>query len=242
MSRHSKWAKIKHQKTAEDVRRGAIFTKMARGITVAAKEGGGDPATNFKLRLAIDQARALNMPKENIERAIKRGTGELTDGAKIEAVLYEGFLPGGIALIIESLTDNKTRTASTVKHLLSKHSGNLNAPNSALWMFEKKGIIRCKGANQEKEKFQLQLIESGAEDLIEEEGGWTIYTKPEELQNVKENLEKKGITIEFASTEWTAKNKIEIKDQKMKENLENLCEELDNEDDIDNYFTNAAGF
>ena len=241
MSRHSKWAKIKHQKGAEDIKRGAIFTKLARSITVAAKEGGGDPTANFKLRLTIDQARVLNMPKENIERAIKRGTGELADGTKIETVLYEGFLPGGIALIIEALTDNKNRTASIVKHLLNKYDGNLGAPNSALWMFEKKGIIRCKGRanSQNEEEFELQLIEAGAENLTLEDDGWTVYTEPEKLPKVKENLEKQNITTEFAEIEWVAKNKIEVKEPEMKEKLENLCNELDYEDDINNYFANV---
>lgn len=242
MSRHSKWAKIKHQKGVEDIRRGAIFTKLARSITVAAREGG-DPGTNFKLRLAIDQARSLNMPKENIERAIKRGTGELADESKIETVLYEGFFPGGVSLLIEALTDNKNRTASSVKHLLNKYNGGLGGPNSALWMFEKKGIIRCKKQeNQNKENFELLLIEAGAQDLLEEDAGWTVYTNPEELQKIKENLEKQNILIEFAGIEWVAKNKIEMKEKEIKEKLEGLCDELDNESDINNYFTNAIGF
>lgn len=241
MSRHSKWAKIKRQKAVEDIKRGALFTKLAHSITIAAKEGG-DPATNFKLRLAIDQARALNMPRENIERAIKRGTGELTDGTKIEAVLYEGFLPGGIALVIEALTDNKNRTTSVVKHFLNKYGGSLGAPNSVLWMFAKKGVIRCKkSGDQDKEKFELKLIEAGAEDIVEEDDGWTVYTNPEELQKVKENLEKENITVEFAEIEFVAKNKIEITDPGLREKLENLCNELDEEDDINNYFVNVVG-
>jgi YebC/PmpR family DNA-binding regulatory protein len=245
MSRHSKWAKIKHQKGAEDIKRGAIFTKLARSITAAAKEGGGDPTTNFKLRLAMDQARALNMPKENIERAIKRGTGELADGTKIETVLYEGFLPGGIALIIEALTDNKNRTASIVKHLLNKYDGNLGLPNSVAWMFEKKGVARIsnyKNFIPNLDDFQLKMIDLGADDFQIEEDDLIIYTKPENLQKISEELEKEKITPEYTLIELVAKEKINITDPATKEKIENFLNELDENEEIDNYYTNLEEF
>jgi len=143
MSGHSKWAQIKRQKGATDQKRGNLFTKLAKGITIAARDGGGDPASNFKLRLAVDQAKQSNMPKDNIERAIKRGAGEL-EGGQIEEAIYEGFGPSGVAIIIETLTDNKNRTVSNVKHILTKYGGGLGSSNSVLWQFERKGVVRIR--------------------------------------------------------------------------------------------------
>jgi YebC/PmpR family DNA-binding regulatory protein len=247
MSKHSKWAKIKRQKEAEDVKRGAIFSKLARAITLAAQEGE-DPATNFKLRLAIDEARSFNMPKENIERAIAKGSGKLSGEAKVEEIRYEAFLPGGVALVIDAITENRNRTGSEIKHLLSEYGGSLGAPNSVLWMFDQKGVIKIRNFFQsksddeikkEKEKIIFLAIETGAEDVGEDDE-LTIYTKPVDLKKVKDELTKQGIGVDYVGFELIAKNKIEIKDQTLKEKLENFFNELDEMDDVNNYFTNLS--
>jgi YebC/PmpR family DNA-binding regulatory protein len=233
MSGHSKWATTKRAKGAADVKRGAIFTKLGNGITIAAKLGGGDPETNFKLRLAIDLAKAANVPKDNIERAIKRGTGE-GGGGPIETVTYEGFGPEGSALIIEGLTDNRNRTSANIKHILSKHGGSLGGPNAVSWMFEQKGILRVKAVSEE---LELELIDAGVSDLIREDEGVTIYTAPQDLKKIKEQLEQKNITIEFAETEPVAKEKKTLSAEGG-EILQKLFGELDDDDDVSNYYSN----
>lgn len=236
MSGHSKWAQIKHQKGTTDAKKGALFTKLANSITIAVKQMGDDPTTNFKLRMAIDQARIANMPKINIERAIKRGTGEL-DGAKIEEIIYEGFGPQGTALIIETLTDNKNRAVNNIKHILNKYNGNISTNGSVIWTFERRGVIRI--ANPKDEETELKIIDSGAEDILKEEGELVVYSKPDELQKIKEGLETRNIKPEYSAIEWVAKEKQDIKDPELKEKLKNLFEELDNCEDVNNYYTNA---
>lgn len=234
MSGHSKWAKIRRQKGATDNKRGALFTKLGNAITVAAKIGGNDPDSNFKLRLAIDKAKAGSMPKDNIERAIKRGLGEL-EGGKIEEITYEGFGPGGIAFMVEALTDNRNRTSSAMKHILTKYGGSLDGPNSVAWMFAQKGIIRIKEINDE---LELELIDAGAADIIQEEDGITIYTAPNDLKKIKEFLEQKNIEVEYAETEQIAKEKKEVtEEQKIK--LEKIFAEFDDNEDVNDYYTNA---
>lgn len=239
MSGHSKWAQIKRQKGATDQKRGTLFTKLGNAITIAARQGGGDPAINFKLRLAIDNAKKANMPKENIEKAVKRGTGEL-EGVKLEEVSYEAFGPGGVVLVIQSLTDNKNRTLSFIKHILSKYDGRLSGPGSVGWMFEKKGVIRIMNSDlpTKKEELELKSIDAGAEDFKEGEEEITIYTKPEDLEKVKENLEKENISPSYAEVELKAKNEVKIEDEKIKEKLEKLFEELDNCEEVNDYYTN----
>jgi len=234
MSGHSKWSKIHRQKGVADAKRGAIFTRLGKAVTIAAREGGGNPESNFKLRLAMDQARAGNMPKENIERAIKRGTGELK-GDQIDEIIYEGFGPDGVAIIIEALTDNRNRTSSEIKHILSKNGGSLGAPNSVMWMFKKKGIIRIKSINDD---LELELIDAGAADIVEEEGGVTIYCEAHNLQKIKSLLEEKNIEVEFADVNLIAKEKKEI-DDKIKGKLERLYETLEESEDVSNYYSNA---
>lgn len=245
MSRHSKWSKIKHQKGAEDAKRGVLFTRLAKNITLAAREGAsGDPKMNFKLRLAIDQARGVNLPKENIERAIQKGLGAGTEG-QIERVQYEGFLPGGGAVIIDSMTDSKNRTSSTVKHLLGKYGGNLGTPNSVARLFLKKGVVRIpsyKNLIPDLDDFQLKSIDFGAEEIIPEEEDLIIYTEPENLQKMKEYLEKEKINPDYTEIELVPMEKINIDDQAIKEKVEKLLNELDDDEDINNYYTNLSGF
>jgi YebC/PmpR family DNA-binding regulatory protein len=238
MSRHSKWSKIKHQKGAEDQKRGVIFTKLAKLITLAAKEGGPDPKMNFKLRLAIEEAKGENLPKENIERAIEKGVGG-KEGEQIEEVLYEGFLPGGVAIIIESLTNNRNRTSGEIKHFLLKHGGSLGAQNSVSWMFKRVGAIKIgKSGALNKDDFELQLIENGAEEIIREDDELVVLTKSEDLQKMRAWLEGKGLTIKYAGLEWEAKEKIKAEDRALREKLENIFEEMEESEEINNYFTN----
>ena len=240
MSGHSKWAQIKRQKGVTDQKRGALFTKLANVITIAAREGGGDPEMNFKLRLAMEKAKQSNMPKNNIERAVKRGIGEVP-GVQIEEVTYEGFGPGGVALVIEAITDNKNRTASTLRHILLKYGGNLSGTKSVLWMFSHKGILKIAKShiqNIAKEELELKVIDVGVEDIIEENDELTILTKPENLQKVKENLEAQNIKADYVEIELIAKDKINIEDKNIRDKIEKLFEELDGLDDIDNFYSN----
>lgn len=234
MSGHSKWAQIHRQKGVADAKRGAIFTKLGNAITVAAKLGGGDPNANFKLRLAIDQAKAANLPKDNIERAVKRGTGELGDGA-IEQVAYEGFGPAGTAFIIEGLTDNRNRTSSAIKHLLAKYGGSLGGPNSVAWLFVQKGVLRVKEINDE---LELDLIDAGALDVVREDDGATVYTVPNDLKKIKEFLELQKINVDYAEIEQVAKEKKTLSGEEA-EKLQKLFAELDDNEDVGNYYTNA---
>jgi YebC/PmpR family DNA-binding regulatory protein len=239
MSGHSKWANIRRTKEVMDAKKSSLFTKLARGITVAAKEKGGDPETNFSLRLAIEKAKAANMPKENIEKAIKRGTGEI-EGANIEEVLYEGFGPGGSALLIKCLTDNKNRATANLKHLLNRSGGSLGGPNSVKWQFELKGVIRIgreKLANQNLDELQLKIIDLGAQDIIIEEDLVTIFTKISDLQKVKKNLEDLGIVAEYSDIEYVAKEKIKLPADLTQKNQE-LFDALDENEDVDDYYTN----
>lgn len=241
MSGHSKWAQIKRQKGTADQKRGNLFTKLANTITVAAREKGGNPETNFQLRLAIDQAKSANMPRDNIERAIKRGAGELA-GSQIEEITYEAFGPEGVALIIEALTDNKNRAASSLRHILTKHSGTLAGPNSVLWKFDQKGVLRIENFKtkiKNLDEFELKLIDLGTEEIMHEETDLIIYTSPNNLQKIKEFLGKLNLVADYAEIEYVAKKKNKIDNDSKKEKLENLFEELNNDQDINNYYTDA---
>lgn len=238
MSGHSKWSSIKHKKGIADAKRSASFTKLAKAITIAAREGGKELDTNFKLRLAVDKARAANMPKDNIERAIKRGTGEI-EGGRIEEVTYEGFGPSGVAVVVSALTDNRNRTSANIKHLFSKYGGSLGGPNSVLWMFERKGVIRISSENLDMswEDLELKVIDLGAEDTVEEDGEMIIYTAPDNLQKFQEVLEKEGIKVDYAEIEWIAKEEIGLLKED-EEKVKRFLEELDDDQDVDNYYTN----
>jgi YebC/PmpR family DNA-binding regulatory protein len=238
MSGHSKWAQIKRQKGLQDAKRGTLFTKLGNAISLAVKAGGKDPETNFKLRLAIEKARESNMPMDNIERAIKRGTGELA-GQQIEEVTYEGYCPGGIAIIIEAVTDNKNRTTSEIRNILSKYGGRLGEANSVRWLFDQKGVIKILlDKNQDKEDYELKIIDAGAEDVVENEDELTVFTQPNDLEKVKENIEKLNLKVEYAEIEQVAKNKVEVIDSETKSKLEKIFVELDNYDNVNNSFTN----
>ena len=240
MSGHSHWAGIKHKKQAEDQKRGKIFSKLSRMISVAAREGT-DPEMNPKLRQALEEAKVFNMPKENIEKAIKRGTGEL-EGVKLEEVSYEAFGPGGVAIIIEGITDNKNRTFQEIKQILQKYNGKLAESGAVKWLFTRKGAITINPNIQNsitKEDLELKAIEAGAEDIYwhKTENLLDIYTKPEELDKVKKNLEAQGIKIESVSLDWVPKDPIEV-NEKDREILNKLFEELDENDAVQNIYSN----
>jgi len=240
MSGHSKWATTKHQKFATDAKRSVIFTKLAKLVTVAARDGGGDINGNFKLRLAVEKARQFNMPKDNIERAIKNGTGEL-GGPAIEPVVYEAFAQGGSALVIEGLTDNKNRAVAEVKRILSKGGANFAGGNSVLWMFQRQGVVRVSHENikGDADELELKLIELGAEDIVIEDEGWTICLPVENLQSFKDGLDKLGIEPESAEMEMVAKEKVKLPDETTSAKLENLIEALEECDDVANVYTNV---
>lgn len=239
MSGHSKWSKIKRQKAVTDAKKGALFTKHSRAITIAAKEGG-NPDLNFKLRLAIDAAKSAGVPKDTIERAIKKGTGEDKEGVQLEEVIYEGFGPSGIAVLISVVTDNKNRTVSNIKHILNKYGGSLGGSGSVIWMFERKGVIRI---DREKLKdFDVLdfALEVDVEDYKKEDNEIILYTTPEKLQKVQENIKNKKIEIKDAGIEFIAKESVKITDESTKEKLEKLFEELDEDADVSNFYTNAV--
>ncbi len=235
MAGHSKWANIKHRKAAVDAKRGKIYTKLAREITVAAREGGGDPEFNPRLRTAIEKARKFNMPKENIERAIKRGTGEI-EGASYEEVTYEGYGPGGVAVIVKCLTDNRNRAASEVRHAFSKHGGNLGTSGCVSWMFERKGVIIVPGSVDEDE-LMMAAIDAGAEDIKKEDGSFTVYTEPSELESVKEALKKSGIDIEDAKVDMIPQNTVRVEGETAVKVLK-LLDALEDLDDVQEVYSN----
>jgi len=239
MSGHSKWSTIKRAKAVTDQRRGNLFTKLSKNISLAAKQGGGDQEMNFKLRLAVDKAKSSNMPNDNIERAIKRGTGELKDMI-LEEVIYEGYGPDGIAIIIEIATDNKNRSASAIRSIFTKNNGNLGNSGSVLWMFAQKGIIRILKENiRDKDEFELKVIDNGAEDIIEEEEGFAILSEISSFQKLKEYIEKENIHSESADIEMIPNDKIKISDEKTITKLQKLFDELEENEDVNNFYTNA---
>jgi YebC/PmpR family DNA-binding regulatory protein len=250
MSGHSKWATTKRAKAVTDAKRGAIFTKISNTIAVAVKEHGADPAMNFKLRLALEQAKAANMPKDVIERAIKRASGE--GGEVLEEALYEAFGPGGTALVIEILTSNRNRATSELRHLFNEYGGNLGESGTTQWMFDHKGVIRianCKlqivslrdisRRETNFEEFELKIIDAGAEDIQEEQdGSLTIVTIPDNLQKVKECIEAQGIKIEGAYLGWFPKNPVALSDPD-RAKLQALEEALEEHQDVKEYYTNV---
>ncbi len=239
MSGHSKWSTIKRKKGIADAKKSNVFAKISKIVSIAARDGGGDPEANYKLRLAIDKARAVNMPIDNIDRAIKKGTGELDGGTQIEDVVYEAYGPGGIAVIIEAITDNKNRTVSEIKKILSDHEGKLGGSGSVSWMFDRKGVIRIsKVSNDKKEEIELLAIDNEASDIKEEDTSIVIYIVPEKLSKLKEILEKEGIKIDSSEVELITKNPVKIDDKNILEKVEKLMEELGEHDDVNEIYSN----
>jgi len=230
MAGHSKWAQIKHKKAVTDARRGAEFTKLARAIQVAARDGGGDPAGNASLANAIQKAKDAGMPKQNIERATAKGTGADTDADAIETVVYEGYGPGGVAIMVEALTDNRNRTGSEVRHVFSKSGGSLGEPGSVAWQFEKKGVIVVDAARASEDDLMV-AIDAGAEDVAIDENVYEVVTAPADLQSAREALEAAGIAIESAELTMRPTSRVEV-DEGQVRSLMRLLEELEEHDDV----------
>ena len=232
MSGHSKWASIKHKKAATDAKRGQLFTKLARAITIAAREGGGDPDSNFTLAAAIEKAKSYSMPKDNIERAIVRGTGEGSGDEQIERVVYEGYGPGGAALLVEALTDNRNRTGAEIRHTFDRHNGNLGEPGSVAWQFEKKGIVLVDGQRYSEDDL-IGAIDAGAEDVARDGDVFKVTAEPADLTAVRTALEGSGVEIESSELAMEPTAVVEIDEESEARALVRLMESLDDHDDVE---------
>ncbi|MBW2040963.1 MAG: YebC/PmpR family DNA-binding transcriptional regulator [Deltaproteobacteria bacterium] len=237
MSGHSKWSTIKHKKGAADARRGKVFTKLIKEITVAARTGGGDPAGNPRLRQAIAAAKAENMPKDNIERAVKKGTGEL-EGVSYEESIYEGYGPGGAAILVESLTDNKNRAVSEIRHLFSKHGGSLGENGCVAWMFSKKGYFVVSKAAADEEKLMEIALEAGAEDVREDDGNFEVIAAPEDYDPVKAALDEAAVIYDVGEITMLPSTTANLSG-KDAEQMVRLMEALEDCDDVQKVYTNA---
>jgi YebC/PmpR family DNA-binding regulatory protein len=238
MSGHSKWANIKHKKAAMDAKRGKIFSKLAREIMIAAKQGGGDPEVNMVLRALIQKAKSVNMPAENVERAIKKGTGELDAGAALEEVIYEAFAPGGVGLIIQVLTDNRNRSAAEVRHVCSRHNINLGSQGSVSRNFRRKGVIRVDASKVSEEQLMEVALEAGAEDMSPEDGQFVITTDPSDFGQVVQALAGKGIPTESAEITLVPDLWVTVSDPAVAKEILRGIEALDDLDDVQNVYTN----
>ncbi|RME27176.1 MAG: YebC/PmpR family DNA-binding transcriptional regulator [Deltaproteobacteria bacterium] len=236
MSGHSKWSTIKHKKAAQDAKRGKLFTRLIREITIAARMGGGNPDHNPRLRSAIAEAKANNMPAANIERAIKKGTGEL-EGTTYEEITYEGYGPGGVAMMVEAITDNKNRTTSEIRKIFSKANGNLGEKGSVAWIFEAKGFIVVSKDSADEEKLMDIAIDAGAEDIQEVDDTFEITTGPSELHAVREALEQAGIKVISAKLDKIPQNTVPVSGKEAEAVLK-LAEALEEHDDVQNVYAN----
>lgn len=237
MSGHSKWANIKHRKAAQDAKRGNLFQKLVRAVIVAAKNGGGDPSMNIQLKTAIDRARAASVPNDNIDRAIKRGTGEI-EGANYEEITYEGYGSNGVALMIEALTDNRNRTAADMRAILSRGGGSLGESGCVAWMFERKGVVEVKGENLDEEALLMACLDAGAEDMETQEDGYIIYTDSSAVNDVQEALKKAGYAVTRAETDMIPNSTIAIEAKEQAVKILRLMDNLEEHDDVQNVYAN----
>lgn len=235
MAGHSKWANRKHRKARQDAKKGNIFSKMAREITIAAREGGGDPDTNPRLRLAIDKAKQMSVPNDNIDRALKRGTGDI-EGASYEEVRYEGYGPQGAAIMVDVVTDNRNRTAQEIRYVFSKHGGNLGESGCVSWMFTQKGLIVLQGDFDEEEVFLL-AVDQGAEDVQTEEEALTIITPPEDFETVRRSLKDSGYSVEVAEITYLPTTQVQMSGQDA-QTLIRLVDALEEQEDVQNVYGN----
>jgi YebC/PmpR family DNA-binding regulatory protein len=236
MAGHSKWASIKHKKAATDAKRGKLFTKLARAITVAAREGGGDPAGNHTLAAAVEKAKGYSMPKDNIQRAIDRGTGEGDAGA-IERVVYEGYGPGGAAVLVDALTDNRNRTGAEVRNIFDKQGGSLGEPGSVAWQFDKKGVVLVDAARYGEDDL-MAAIDAGADDVAVEEDTLKVTSEPAGLTAVREALEESGVEVDSAEVAMEPKAVVAVTDSAEARRLVRLIDALDDHDDVDEVHAN----
>jgi len=238
VSGHSKWSSIKHKKGAADARRGKLFSKLSRAIIVAAKEGGPDPAGNLALQNAIEKARSYSMPKENIERAIARGSGADADAAAFETVVYEGYGPSGVAVIVEALTDNRNRTASEVRHAFDKNDGNLGTSGAVLWLFERRGVVLVTADGVDEDELTLAAAEGGADDVSRDGSSFAIVSEPESLSDVRRALEDAGFSVDSAELTMVPKTTVEVGDEAAAKKVLRLIDQLEESDDVQDVFAN----
>jgi YebC/PmpR family DNA-binding regulatory protein len=238
MSGHSKWSSIKHKKGAADAKRGKLFSKLSRAIIVAAKEGGPDPAGNLALQNAIEKARSYSMPKENIDRAIAKGSGADTDGSSFDTVVYEGYGPEGVAVLVEALTDNRNRTASEVRHQFTKHGGNLGATGAVAWQFERRGVVLVPAEGTDEEELLLAAADAGADDVELDGSSFVITGPPETLSSVREAVEASGFAMDSAELAMLPKATVAIESEATARQLLRLIEGLEESDDVQGVYAN----
>ncbi len=238
MSGHSKWSSIKHKKGAADAKRGKLFSKLSRAIIVAAKEGGGDPSGNLSLQNAIEKAKSYSMPKDNIDRAIAKGSGADADASAFETVVYEGYGPSGVAVIVEALTDNRNRTASDVRHTFAKNDGNLGGSGAVSWLFERRGVVLVPAAGTDEDELTLAAAEGGADDIALDGSSYQVLTAPESLAAVREAIEKAGFTIDSAELTMLPKTTVEVADEGDAKKVLRLMDQLEDNDDVQDVYAN----
>ena len=238
MSGHSKWSSIKHKKGAADAKRGKLFSKLSRAIIVAAREGGGDPTGNLALQNAIEKARSYSMPKDNIDRAIAKGAGTDADADAYETVVYEGYGPSGVAVLVEALTDNRNRTASDVRHLFAKNDGNLGATGAVAWLFERTGLVLVDASGVDEDELMLAAAEGGAEDVERDESQFRITGAPEDLAGVREAVEAAGFTVDSAEVTMLPKTTVEVDDESAAKKIVRLMDALEENDDVQDVYAN----
>jgi YebC/PmpR family DNA-binding regulatory protein len=238
MSGHSKWSSIKHKKGAADAKRGKLFSKLTRAIIVAAREGGPDPSANLALQNAIEKARSYSMPKDNIDRAIAKGSGADSDTSTFETVVYEGYGPSGVAVIVETLTDNRNRTAGEVRHTFAKNDGNLGTSGAVLWLFERRGVVLVPVAGVDEDELTLAAAEGGADDVTLDGSSYQVLAPPESLQTVRETIEAAGFTVENSELTMLPKTTVEVADEADAKKVLRLMDQLEDNDDVQDVFAN----
>jgi YebC/PmpR family DNA-binding regulatory protein len=238
VSGHSKWSSIKHKKGAADARRGKLFSKLSRAIIVAAKEGGPDPAGNLALQNAIEKARSYSMPKENIDRAIAKGAGTGSDAAEFETVVYEGYGPSGVAVIVEALTDNRNRTASDVRHVFAKNDGNLGGAGAVGWLFERRGVVLVDAADVDEDELMLAAADGGADDVELDGSSFQVTSAPEALSSVREALEAAGFAVDSAELTMVPKTTISVESEADAKKILRLVDQLEDSDDVQDVYAN----
>ena len=237
MSGHSKWSSIKHKKGAADAKRGKLFSKLSRAIIVAAREGGPDPAANLALQNAVEKARSYSMPKDNIERAIAKGAGTGDDASAYETIVYEGYAAGGVAVLVEALTDNRNRTASEVRHIFAKNDGNLGTSGAVAWLFERRGVALVPGELDEDDVL-LAAADGGADDIGRDGSSWQVLSTAEDLHRVREALEEAGISVESAEITMVPKTTVEVGDESTAKKIVRLMDALEDNDDVQDVYAN----
>jgi YebC/PmpR family DNA-binding regulatory protein len=238
VSGHSKWSSIKHKKGAADAKRGKLFSKLSRAIIVAAKEGGGDPANNLSLQNAIEKAKSYSMPKDNIDRAIAKGSGADADAAAFETIVYEGYGPEGVAVIVEALTDNKNRTAADVRHMFAKNGGNLGATGAVAWQFERRGVVIVPAEGVDEEELLLVAADGGADDIQQDGGVFEVTSAPEALAAVRTAIEAAGMTVDSAGLMLVPKVTVAVEDEAKARQVMRLIDALEDNDDVQDVYAN----